>query len=157
MKLSDFEVNNLFDTINNMILSKKIFSNYVIFEHKKNEVHSPENATQYDSIYISENNNRWLFIRIELFLKKIRITIYVNKLLTKDVANLNIENYFIENHKDKNISKKMSINNVNSLEDLKIKLNELFDYINEHSDEKLKEILKGSFWEKQSFDWNGYK
>lgn len=49
------ESNKVFKIIDDAILSKEIFINYEIFEHKLKKIKSPAIITQYDSIYINKN------------------------------------------------------------------------------------------------------
>ena len=156
MKLSNIENEKVFQSIDNVVLSKNLFKDYEAFEHKVKTVKSPINIIQYDSIYTNKNIDRWMFFRIEEYSKNLKLRIDVNKLLIKDAANLNIENYFLKNYNDKKISKRIYFN-INSLEEFDTYLNDFFDYIIKNMDKKLERILKGDLWEKQEFDWGDYK
>lgn len=139
-----------------MIKNSNLFDGYELFEQRSVEIKSPTVIFQYDNIYINKLKNRWLFLRIEDYFKNQRIIIWINKLQDKDVSNLDVENYFIKNLNKNKIKQKM-IFSVDKLDDFQKTFRDIVQFIEDNSDEVLKNIFNGSLWIKQNFDWNGYK
>lgn len=156
MKLQNLCTNKMLKIINDKIISKEIFNGYKAVEYNAYKISSPTIIVMYDYIYINENADRWMFINIEMHSNYIKLKIELNKLLLKEPSNLNIENYFIENYKNKSISKLMSFT-IKSEEDLKECLEKIFVYIDKNSDKILQEIFRGKHWRKQKFDWYDYR
>ena len=46
---------------------------------------------------------------------------------------------------------------VDKLDDFQKTFRDIVQFIEDNSDEVLKNIFNGSLWIKQNFDWNGYK
>ncbi len=156
MGLNSINIKDLTISINEVIKNSNLFDGYELFEQRSVEIKSPTVIFQYDNIYINKLKNRWLFLRIEDYFKNQRIIIWINKLQDKDVSNLDVENYFIKNLNKNKIKQKM-IFSVDKLDDFQKTFRDIVQFIEDNSDEVLKNIFNGSLWIKQNFDWNGYK
>jgi uncharacterized ubiquitin-like protein YukD len=156
MGLNSINIKDLTISINEVIKNSNLFDGYELFEQRSVEIKSPTVIFQYDNIYINKLKNRWLFLRIEDYFKNQRIIIWINKLEDKDVSNLDVENYFIKNLNKNKIKQKM-IFSVDKLDDFQKTFRDIVQFIEDNSDEVLKNIFNGSLWIKQNFDWNGYK
>ncbi len=156
MGLNSINIKDLTISINEVIKNSNLFDGYELFEQRGVEIKSPMVIFQYDNIYINKLKNRWLFLRIEDYFKNQRIIIWINKLEDKDVSNLDVENYFIKNLNKNKIKQKM-IFSVDKLDDFQKTFRDIVQFIEDNSDEVLKNIFNGSLWIKQNFDWNGYK
>ena len=97
MSLNNINIKDLEISINEVIKDSDLFDGYELLEQRNIKIKTPRVIYQYDNIYVNELKNRWLFIRIQDYFKYQRIIIWINKLIDKDVSNLDIENYFIEN------------------------------------------------------------
>ena len=156
MGLNSINIKDLTISINEVIKNSNLFDGYELFEQRSVEIKSPTVIFQYDNIYINKLKNRWLFLRIEDYFKNQRIVIWINKFQDKDVSNLDVENYFIKNLNKNKIKQKM-IFSVDKLDDFQKTFRDIVQFIEDNSDEVLKNIFNGSLWIKQNFDWNGYK
>ena len=156
MSLNNINIKDLEISINEVVKVSNLFDGYELLKQRNIKIKAPRVIYQYDNIYVNELKNRWLFIRIEDYFKNQRIIIWINKLIDKDVSNLDIENYFIENLNKNQIKQKM-IFSVDKLDDFQRRFGNSIQFIEDNSDDTLKNIFNGNLWIKQNFDWNGYK
>ena len=156
MSSNNINIKDLEISINEVIKDSDLFDGYELLEQRNIKIKTPRVIYQYDNIYVNELKNRWLFIRIQDYFKYQRIIIWINKLIDKDVSNLDIENYFIENLNKNQIKQKM-IFSVDKLEDFQRRFGNSIQFIEDNSDDTLRNIFNGNIWIKQNFDWNGYK
>jgi len=139
------------------ILSLNIlFKDYILSNKNVQKINGPVKVTEYDFVFVSENKNRWIFIRIEDFFTYQKLIIWVNQKIDKKPINFDVQGYFISELDLKNIKQKMIFKAKTEIELEKI-IEGIFKFIVNNSDEKLKGIFEGKIWIDTPFDWGDYK
>uniref|UniRef100_UPI00404A0C8A hypothetical protein n=1 Tax=Flavobacterium sp. TaxID=239 RepID=UPI00404A0C8A len=156
MGLEKIHLDNIGTILERILKSYTIFFDFSLINKGTQKINSPTKITEYDFTFISENYDRWLFIRIQDFFAHQKLIIFLNQLNVKKNINLDIESFFISELKNNTVKQKLIFKSKSEVE-LEKHLESIFKYLNDNSNEQLKEIIKGKTWINMPFDWGDYK
>jgi len=156
MGLEKIQPDMISKLLQNVLKSYAVFFNYTLVRCDVRKSNTPTKTTNYDFTYVSEKNNRWLFIRVQDFFTHQNLIILINKLTNKRNVNIDVKNYFISELNDKNVKQKLIFKS-NTEDNLEIALKKIFGHLMKHADGTLKKVLLGEIWIDMPMDWGDYK
>ena len=156
MSLNKINIEKITQTIENIINSFPVFSNYKLIKCEVSDEKSPIKITNYDFLFTSELDNRWFFFRIQDCYNYQKLILWLNKLNDKNNVNFDIYAYFIKELDDKSIKQRIVLK-VDSIEKLHDQLMNAMQYIVEKMDNNVKNVLLGTTWIDMEFNWGDYK
>jgi hypothetical protein len=156
MGLEKIHIDNMGTILERILKSHTVFFDFLLINKNVRKINSPTKIIEYDFTFISEINNRWLFVRIQDFFSHQKLVILINQLGDKKNINIDIQNFFISELGNKTIKQKLIFKS-KSQDELERELESIFKYIMANANEKLKEIITGKVWIDVPFDWGDYK
>ncbi len=156
MGLEKIHIDKIGAILERILKSYAIFFDFSLINKSNQKINSPTKITEYDFVFISEENNRWLFIRLQDFFSHQKLILLINQLDDKKSVNLNIQNFYISELKNNTIKQKLIFKSKSEVE-LKNHLQHIFKYLMDNLNEQLKEIIAGKIWIDIPFDWGDYK
>ncbi len=156
MELEKINLDIIGEILVRILKSYALFFDYTLIQRNIQKVNSPTKIINFDFTFISEKNDRWLFVRIQDFYSYQKLIIFINKLADKESSNLDIQNFYVSELKNNTIKQKLIFKYKSDIE-LEKNLGSIFKYLIDNSNEKLKEIITGKMWIDMPIDWGDYK
>jgi hypothetical protein len=156
MGLEKIRTDNIGEILERILKSYTIFFDFFLIQKNTQKINSPTKITEYDFTFISENHDRWLFIRIQDFFTHQKLIIFLNQLNFKKNINLDIESFFISELKNNTVKQKLIFKSKSEVE-LENHLQQIFKYLVDNSNKQLDEIITGKIWVDIPFGWGDYK
>lgn len=156
MSLQNISIESISKSIENVIATFPIFSNYKLIKTEVSIEKTPVKVTNYDFLFVSVIDNRWFFFRIQDYYNYQKLILWLNKLNDKRNVNFDICSYFIKELGDTSLKlrRKMNIDSIAKLDD---QIMNVIKYIVEKMDDNLNSIFLGKTWIDMQFDWGDYK
>lgn len=152
MSLTKINIIEMTAAVEKTMHSCHLLSEYIVEDINVQHLTHPTIIKSYNFTYCSEAQKRKIHIRIHDFTKLQNLLLWIRNTEDNQSNPIDLEQYFIHYLKNKTVKQKL-IFKVKSITELEKKIVYILHYINQYSDDRLRNIISGKEWVNVEFDW----